>query len=81
MSLLHGELLQAEVDRRLEWARDARRRHSFDSLRRLARRAERARVRLERALALEGEQSASAPATGSALTALAPSHDRVPGWT
>jgi hypothetical protein len=70
MSLLHEELLHAEVDSRLARAREARLKHSFESLRRWVRRSERARIGLERALALEREQSVAAPTSGSALRAL-----------
>jgi hypothetical protein len=54
--LLHEDLLRAETDQRLEHARQARFKHGFVMVRKWRRRAEAARARVERALALERER-------------------------
>jgi hypothetical protein len=82
MSLLHEELLHAEVDDRLARAKAARFKHSFDTLRRWVRRAERAQIGLARALAVEPEQPTIVVTTrGSVTPALMRSGDSVAGWT
>ena len=79
--LLHEELLRAETDQRLERAREARFKQGFVMLRKWRRRAEAARVGVERALALERERMSESPsAVAPAKPAVIRPADRLARW-